>query len=176
MISTTNEEEILKQYAPLVHKLAIKFENRLFPDQVSHEDLVQEGKIGLLKAIRTYDPNYQTKFITWAYYKVLGAITSCKRKNDRKTPLFLDDNPRGIELPVIDEDELRNVVNTFAASQLSREVIAYRYGLFHYPELSSKEISEKFQIPKTKVDSILYRFRRKVKENCPELINYLKWC
>lgn len=174
MISTTNEAEILKQYSPLVHKIAIRFENRLFPDQVSHEDLVQEGKIGLLKAIRTYDPNYKTKFITWAYYKVLGAITSCKRKNDRKLPIYVEDNSRGIELPVIDEEELKKVINTFASSQLSREVIFYRYGLFDYPELTSKEISEKFQIPKTKVDSILYRFRKKVKENCPELINYLK--
>lgn len=168
MFSSTNEKEILKQFEPLVHKLAIKFQGN-FP----HEDLVQEGKIGLLTAIRTYDPTYKTKFITWAYYKVLGAITGYKRKCSKKVPHFFSTSVRDPEPFFIRDGEIDRIIHSFAETSVSKEVIKYKYGLYEYPELTSKQISTKLGIPKQRVDSIIYRFKKKVKTNCPDLVKYL---
>lgn len=165
------DTEILNQYEPLIHKIAYQF--KTVAPQLSHEDLVQEGKIGLLLAISTYDPSYNTKFFTWAYYKVLGAITSC-RKFNRKVPL---------SLPVIHEDpepfylkdlQIENLLDNYLDTHRSKEIIKYRFGLFDYPELSSKQIAQKFNITRSKVDSVIYKFKKEVRKNCPDLIEYIR--
>lgn len=43
------------------------------------EDYVQEGCIGLIKAIRKFDPQYGTQFSTFAMYHITGQIQKYKR-------------------------------------------------------------------------------------------------
>ncbi len=55
------EDELVQQHTPLVVHCA-----RCFRGQgIEHADLVQHGLIGLLAAIRSYDPSQGTKLSTW---------------------------------------------------------------------------------------------------------------
>ncbi len=47
------------------------------------EDLIQEGFIGLLKAIELYDPSQGAKFSTYATYKIAGCIEHYLRDKSR---------------------------------------------------------------------------------------------
>ena len=81
---------IVEKYDRLCHKLAHKF--AFTAPNHDHEDLVQSGRIGLLHAIDSFDPNNGAKFMTWAYYHVRGCVAGCGR-TDQKQPAF----PKSIE-------------------------------------------------------------------------------
>jgi len=62
---------------PLVYALA-----RRFPaDRTEFDDIVQEGCIGLIKALHKYDPWKGTKFSTYAVPYILGEIRAFLRHN-----------------------------------------------------------------------------------------------
>lgn len=65
-----NEEKIIKKFDKLVMKYASKY--KYFG--IEFEDLVQVGRLGLLKAIKLYDINRNAKFITFAVWYVRGAM------------------------------------------------------------------------------------------------------
>ena len=47
------------------------------------DDVIQEGMIGLFKAIRTYEPGYQVPFPSFAAYCVLAQIKDAVRRASR---------------------------------------------------------------------------------------------
>jgi len=63
-------EEVLKKNLGLVHSIASRFQGR----GVEYEDLVQIGSIGLLRAIRTFDPSLGNAFSTYAVPLIFGEI------------------------------------------------------------------------------------------------------
>ncbi len=63
-------EELLINNAGLVRSLASRFIGR----GTDYEDLVQIGMIGLVKAIRTFDPTRECAFSTYAVPLVLGEL------------------------------------------------------------------------------------------------------
>ena len=98
--------ELLEKYERLCHKLARKF--GFTANNHDHEDLVQEGRIGLLHAMDTYDVSHGAAFMTWAYYHVRGSIAGAGRY-DRKQPAYprsIEDCPRAYNI----EDPAQEVV------------------------------------------------------------------
>ena len=47
---------------------------------IEFEDLVQYGNLGLIKAVEMYDPNYDTEFITYAFYWIKQSIVTNSKK------------------------------------------------------------------------------------------------
>lgn len=72
------EEKITEQYQALVVSIATK--HHFKASHLSHQDLIQEGNIGLLKAIRKFDPARSVKFITYAHYWIKASITRAIRE------------------------------------------------------------------------------------------------
>jgi RNA polymerase sigma-B factor len=68
--SPESEEQIIEKFTPLVHRIVNRF--RFSPDQ--REDLVQEGKKGLLLAIRRFDLSRNYRFSTYAWQTIQGEI------------------------------------------------------------------------------------------------------
>ena len=64
------ESEIIKENMGLVRSIAMRFTGR----GQEFEDLVQIGTMGMLKAIRGYDKNYNTVFSTYAVPMIMGEI------------------------------------------------------------------------------------------------------
>jgi len=63
-------DELVTMHLPLVHHLARRFRDRGEP----HDDLVQVGTIGLIKAVDRFDPQRGVEFSTYATPTVLGEI------------------------------------------------------------------------------------------------------
>lgn len=61
---------LVREYENLVHSLARKFSK----NKEIHEDLVQVGMIGLLAALRRYDPDYGRSFESFAVPTIIGEI------------------------------------------------------------------------------------------------------
>lgn len=58
----------------------IKYFARLYGGGCSQDDLFQAGSIGLLKAIKQYDPAKTTSFVTYASHCIIGEIRHMVRK------------------------------------------------------------------------------------------------
>jgi RNA polymerase sigma factor for flagellar operon FliA len=66
---------------PQVYYLATRMSEKL-PRHVELQDLVQAGVIGLLEACRTYDPDKDAQFSTFAKFRIRGAILDSLRRLD----------------------------------------------------------------------------------------------
>lgn len=73
--------ETVLQYMPLIHKVVhgLKINNKDY----EHEDLVNIGVFGLMKAIDKYDASLNVPFINYAYMRIKGAIIDEVRKTSR---------------------------------------------------------------------------------------------
>ena len=83
IIQARNNDEdafakLYRQYLPVIFWCVSSFS----PPESEKDDLVQEGVIGLLKAIRTYD-NVSSSFKTYASLCVKRAVISALRKYNR---------------------------------------------------------------------------------------------
>jgi RNA polymerase sporulation-specific sigma factor len=180
-----SQTQIIRKYERLVHKLARKY---AFTAQAhTHEDLTQEGFIGLLNAMRSYDTTKGAKFMTWAYYHVRGSITSCGRSDRRqpKYPYSLEDCPRAynIEDPTqelqVKEDVptglVRKIVEECCGGLHTKraQVVMDRFGLFGNKELRNCECAEKYNITKYAVNTHVYAFKKKAIQKYPELEAYV---
>lgn len=74
------ETEALAQYEPMVHYLVKKC-NCGTNAIVAHDDLVQEGRIAILIALKNYDDSKGTSLTTWIYNNIQYAIYSYQKKN-----------------------------------------------------------------------------------------------
>ncbi len=87
-------EELILGYRSLVYWLARKLQ--VSPSRFP--DLVQEGTLALITAVDHYDRNRNIKFITYAYYRIRGAMVNFLQRVEARAPLPVD------ELEVIAED------------------------------------------------------------------------
>jgi RNA polymerase sigma factor for flagellar operon FliA len=66
-------QKLMEGCQGLVKSLAWKIHRKL-PPQVDLDDLIAFGQVGLAEAARNFDPARGGKFITYAYYRIRGAI------------------------------------------------------------------------------------------------------
>lgn len=99
-------EKLLEKFKPTVNSIA----RGCFLVGGDLDDLVQEGMVGLYKAIISYKQNNETKFSTYAYIcikrQVLNAISESKRlKNLPLNNSYISINNQGMLLLKAEEDE-----------------------------------------------------------------------
>ena len=74
-------QELIVQYLPyvkrIVHRMAVHL-----PPSVDVDDLIHVGVIGLIQAIDRYDPSRDNKFLTYAVFRIKGAVLSELRSRD----------------------------------------------------------------------------------------------
>ncbi len=177
--------EILEKYNRLLHKLARKFSFTAPSHQ--HEDLVQEGRIGIINAIKTYEDDRGASFMTWAYYHIRGAVVSCGR-SDRRQPLYpvsVETSLRAYNVedptqhPEVKEDFPADLVKTIVEECCGgfktkrAQIVMDRYGLLGREQLRNCECAQKYNITKYAVNSHTYSFKRKAKERFPHFANLI---
>jgi len=171
---------VVRQYTPLVHKLVNKY--AWMAPKHSRDDLVQEGLMGVVKAIKTFDIERGCKPMTWIYPQVRGAVQGLARKENRnpKYPLSLEqsDWAKNLEDPsqytVRDEvasTKIRDIVLAGCDSLDSKraKIVCSRYGLLGEEPLRQGEVAKKFNMSKQAINSHIARFSRIVREKHPEL-------
>ena len=97
------ENALVEKYLPLVASVMGRLAMTL-PDHVDHDDLYSVGLIGLLQALRHYDPTCGTSFETYARVRVRGSMLDELRR--------MDWVPRTIH------EQARKIKNTMAQLEL----------------------------------------------------------
>lgn len=69
----TDRRALTEQYMPYVRSIAGKVKKTV-AKEIEFEDLVEYGMIGLLEAADRYDDKHGVQFMTFAYYRIRGAI------------------------------------------------------------------------------------------------------
>ncbi|MBX5483690.1 MAG: sigma-70 family RNA polymerase sigma factor [Myxococcaceae bacterium] len=70
---------LLEKYGPYVRSLASQVRKQ-FSASVELEDLLSYGQVGLLEAAERFDPRVGANFLTFAHYRIKGAIFDGLRK------------------------------------------------------------------------------------------------
>ena len=162
-------EEIL---AARYHRLVRSIARPYFLAGGDSEDLLQEGMLGLIKAMREYDEQQGAVFSTFAdicirrrLYSVLKAATSGKHQPlNEAIPLntslfelaFAQNDP---ELLLIDREKTADLLE-YACKQLSAfeaEILGY-----YLDGLTCREIAQTVGKPPKSVENAVQRIRRKV--------------
>jgi len=73
--------QIIAEYLPYVNRIVNRIATHL-PPSVEVDDLVNVGIIGLIQAIERYDPSRDNKFMTYAVFRIKGAVLSELRSRD----------------------------------------------------------------------------------------------
>jgi RNA polymerase sigma factor FliA len=77
----TLRNKIVSEYLPYVNRIVNRIATHL-PPTVEVDDLVNVGIIGLIQAIERYDPSRDNKFMTYAVFRIKGAVLSELRSRD----------------------------------------------------------------------------------------------
>jgi RNA polymerase sigma factor for flagellar operon FliA len=80
-IGEDQREQLILEHLPQVRLIARRIQERL-PENVSLDDLVSTGVVGLISAIDNFDPAQNVKLRTYAEYKIRGAILDSLRGLD----------------------------------------------------------------------------------------------
>ena len=168
---------ILEKYKPLVRKQT----NALFLIGGENEDLIQEGMIGLFKAIRDYDDTKEATFFYFAQLCIKRQLASALEASNRKKHIPLnnyvsfssDENDngtaleatisQGVESPeqmVLEQEKVIEFKEQIRAelSKMEKEVLNLYLEGYNYTQIA--KIMEK--TPKS-IDNALQRIRQKIR-------------
>jgi RNA polymerase sigma factor for flagellar operon FliA len=74
-------DQLISEYLPyvkrIVHRIAVHL-----PSTIDIDDLMNVGVIGLIQAVDRYDPKRDNKFMTYAVFRIKGAVLSELRSRD----------------------------------------------------------------------------------------------
>lgn len=153
--------ELIMRFTPVVRKRAESFAG------AAHEDLSQEGFMALLNAVRSYDPQRNSAFATFAQQCIKNRMISCYKR----TKPDCDELPEELELPDDPAEIPENkVLEMTAADELFRRVSKELSKLelsvlkLYLNGVSYSEISAKLDIPMKSVDNAVQRIRRKLRD------------
>ena len=72
-MTASERRTMVQQYIPYVRSIAGKIKKTV-AREIEFDDLVEYGMIGLLEAADRFDPSVGANFMTFAYYRIRGAI------------------------------------------------------------------------------------------------------
>ena len=106
------DEEAKKKLIESNLRLVISIAKRFFGSRLTFSDLIQEGNIGLIKAIEKFDPDKEFKFSTYATWWIKQSITKA-----------IADMSKHVRIPghLIDEMKSYNKAYQLLFQKLGRE-------------------------------------------------------
>lgn len=171
----TNDEvlEIFKTSKNIKEELLIKLnfliqaKIKKFKKQPYYEDLLQEGKIGLLKAIEEFDMNKSVNFFKFANWYIWHRIKVflCWQKrssNIYREESFEDFNPQNKYEEKERDLYINNAINNL--SFMDKKIITMRFGI-DCDNYSFREIGEGISLSKQRVEQIQKNIIHKLKKD-----------
>ena len=162
---------ILEKYKPLVRKCA----NVMYLIGGETEDLIQEGMIGLFKAIRDYRDDRDNSFSSFAYIcvnrQLYTAIEASNRKKNQPLNSYVSlseqstKNCLGVtsspEQLVIEQEVWENLWKELdeCLSEMEKQVLSY-----YLKGSSYLQIAEKMEKSPKSIDNALWRIRQKIRQ------------
>jgi RNA polymerase sigma factor for flagellar operon FliA len=124
-----SEEELVKQYLPLVKSVVARLAITL-PPLIDLEELQSAGMIGLLNAVRNFDPHTGSPFEAYARLRIRGAVIDELRRMDW-VPRSVHVKARKIRqaMEVLEQRQGRFATDDEVAAELGVPVEEYRQWL-----------------------------------------------
>jgi RNA polymerase sporulation-specific sigma factor len=172
-------ETLIKRYVPLVKRQS----RSLYIMGADQEDLIQEGMIGIIKAVNDYQPDKGASFKTFAFMcvrrQLLSAITTSNNKNNSPLngyiSIYGDDEENSSPLNELESDVYTNPEDIMMAkfrestliSNIDRKLSVFEKKVLNqYLQGDSyQEIGEKLGKPAKSIDNAIQRIRTKLKVN-----------
>ena len=187
LLSVVNDDEestelIYKKYKPLIEKNAKKFLKYSRYNGLEINDLIQEGYIGLNKAIKSFNDSKETSFFTYAKTliernQISTLIGSNRLKHkflNESVPLdvtvgeddnidlkdLIGDNKTNPESVLTDIEEINDLIEKIneVLTDFERQVFHLKIAGFDYMEISDLLSKEPKQI-----DNAIQRIKSKIK-------------
>ncbi|MCL2023582.1 MAG: RNA polymerase sporulation sigma factor SigK [Oscillospiraceae bacterium] len=180
-------EKLIVHNLRLVVYIARKFENTNTPI----DDLIGIGSIGLIKAVRTFNPEKNTKLATYASRCIENEILMHLRKTVREKgeisidePLNIDwdgnelllsdvlgtDEEDDIQYQLEEDDERRRLLVTVAAlGERERLIIRMRFGIGLPQEYTQKEVADSLGISQSYISRLEKRILAKLRHELVEV-------
>lgn len=167
-------EKIFKQYNALVHKNSKAF----FLKGADYEDLVQEGFIGLLNAVKNYDNSKNASFATFAHICIRRQIITAVKNSNSDKFKYLNESVGKIEeqdklfyrkpsitfgLPdeILLGKELLNLLEEYLSNNLSKfEKKVFYYLIKQYTYI---EIAKILNDTPKRIDNTIQRVKKKIR-------------
>lgn len=183
----THRELLVVRNLRLVVYIAKKFDSC----QTATEDLVSIGTIGLMKAVRTFDPNKNIKLATYASRCIENEILMHLRKvSNMKTEMSFDEplsvdwdgneltlsdvlgtEPDAVSELLEDDDEkrlLRGIVRRLPEKE--QRLMVQRFGLFGARVHTQKQLADQMGISQSYISRlekrILSKIRKEMQREC----------
>lgn len=169
---------MIESYQPLVYKIASRitdYEDLFF-------DLIQEGTVGLIEAVESFDLKYEVKFSTYAQYRIRGRmIDFLKRQDQNRQSLeialheeeLIDCLAKVVDNQVNVEDEVTfKIINNQVNNAISRlnpkeqKIIRDLYLLDKEPITSANEMNISL--------SYLYKLQKKALQRLRGMLSKLR--
>ncbi len=112
-------QELIKYYQPLVYKLV----KQIYPERGLMLDLIQEGNIGLIDAVDSFDHLREVKFSTFATYHIRGRIIDFLKKGINIEPFLAENSIMLIENKVEKNYLLERVYKVMESLPLKEQKI-----------------------------------------------------
>jgi len=161
---------ILKRLDYLVYAKIKGYRNRLY-----YEDLLQEGRLGLMKAVEDFDPLRGINFFKFARWHIQSRITRLvnrHKKEDERRGKIVEEG----RCPDECEPSPENYFETMEGARVlrkamdglpdvDRRVLTMRFGMDGFSEHTLRQIGEAFSLTKQRIEQIEKKAISKLKKN-----------
>ncbi len=184
LVSESNEEArsmLVKKYTGIVYKIAHKYTSLAETLGIEEKDLVQEGLIGLARAIDTYDANKEVLFYTYVTVCIEASIKSSLRNANRKknkslnSSISLDklyeeeanideilkDEQYNPSLKIQEEESMDEILKNSKKLLAPFEYEVLKLKIYGY---SNQEVAEITKKNKKAIENTLFRIKNKLKD------------
>lgn len=162
-------EILVEKYKSIVNALARPY----YLVGGDYEDLVQEGMIGLYKAVTTYEESSGYNFTTYAFAciknKILDAIKIANRNKHKalnnyiSLTVFTESNNMIVKSPedyTIEQERNQDIINEIKSVLTQQEYLVFE---LYLEGMSYCDIAKKSQLSVKTVDNLLQKIKRKVR-------------
>ena len=154
--------ELIARYICSIEYLA----NKYCP--AAADDLMQEGFMGLLKAVKTYDPQKNVKFVTYAAVCIKNKMLSAVKKNSMIADIpeeeleerFFYDSEEIPENIIIQNERMSEIYDKISSTLSEQEWQVFQLFL---TGMSYNQMALNLGVSVKAVDNAMQRVRRKLK-------------
>lgn len=168
--NTESLTHLIERYSETIKQKAFSFNNL---NGIENDDLFQEGMIGFVSAVYSFDDSKNVQFSTYASTLAVRKMISAVRKSNNKSNLPMkyfisieDENDLLPSFPSPEETLISNeeldTINSFIENNLSKS--EKKVLKLHLLGLAYSEIAEILECNEKFVDNALQRIRRKLRK------------